>query len=83
MLARFDRLVMEGRHVAAISWVDANLARGDEAEALRWLRIAAEDREPYAAFNRQLAIKRNTFGNPILDKPEFIALREQLGFTDL
>ena len=67
---------------ASVSRMVASLAKGDEEEALEWLRKAAEKR-PYEGFILTFRVKRNVFGSPILEKPEFVVLREQLGFTDL
>jgi len=81
LLNRFEELAAEQRESAA-NWVMFNLALGDEEEAFRWLERVAE-KEPYEGYYNVQWIKANLYHDPVLDKPEFAALREQLGFTDL
>ena len=70
------------QRVPAVNRVMMSLARGNEASALEWLKVVAE-KAPYEGYAQVFRIKANVFHDPILDKPAFIALREQLGFTDL
>ncbi len=49
---------------------------------MEWLNMIAE-KEPYEAYILVHRINANAFGDPVLDKPGFVELREQLGFTDL
>ena len=71
------------REVDAIARAFQNLARGDEEQALYWLARIAEEKEPYRGVLPIIALKQNTFRDPVLDQPEFIEVRERLGFTDL
>ena len=82
VLAEFDERAAD-RTIASASRVIVNLAKGGEEQALDWLSTAAEDREVYLGQNLIMWIKANVFRDPILDQAEFVALREQLGFTDL
>jgi len=88
LLNRFEELAAEQRELAAeqresaANWVMFNLALGDEDEAFRWLERVAE-KGPYEGYYNVQWIKANLYHDPVLDKPEFAALREQLGFTDL
>ncbi len=82
VLAEFDEREAD-RTIASASRILVNLARGDEERALQWLTTAAEDREVYLGQNNIMRIKFNVYEDPVLDRPEFVELREQLGFTDL
>ncbi len=82
VLVEFDERAAD-RTIASSSRVLVNLARGDEERALQWLTTAAEDREVYLGQNFIMRIKFNVWEDPVLDRPEFVKLREQLGFTDL
>jgi len=82
VLAEFDERAAD-RTIASASRVLVSLARGDEERALQWLTTAAEDREVYLGQNTIMRIKFNVYEDPVLDKPQFVELREQLGFTDL
>jgi tetratricopeptide (TPR) repeat protein len=81
LLAEFDERAEQNRQSAA-TWVMAHLARGDEEQALESLKRVAE-KTPYEGYNLVFRIKANIFGSAILDQPEFVAVRERLGFTDL
>jgi len=82
VLVEFDERAAD-RTIASSSRVLVNLAKGDEERALQWLTTAAEDREVYLGQNFIMRIKFNVWEDPVLDRPEFVKLREQLGFTDL
>jgi len=71
------------RRVTAVARVWEHLARGDEEQALYWLERVAEQQERYQGFEQINSLKENSFNYPILDKPEFVEVRERLGFTDL
>ncbi len=81
-LGRFDELAAAQR-VPASAQVLVHLARGEKEEALRALIEAAEEKEPYEAFNQMMHVARNSYRDPTLDEPEFVTVREQIGFTDL
>ena len=81
-LAEFDERAAD-RTLASAAWIIASLARGDEQQALSWLNRAVEEREVWLGQGIILRIKANTIQDPVLEKPQFAELREQLGFTDL
>ena len=70
------------QRVSAANLVMMNLARDDEVGALEWLNVVAE-KAPYEGINVVKRIKANVFSDPILNKPAFVELRQQLGYTDL
>jgi Flp pilus assembly protein TadD len=81
LLRLFEELAAEQRESAA-NWVIFHLAHGDEEEAFEWLqRVAAK--EPYEGYFNAQMLKVNLYRDPILSRPEFEALREQLHFTNL
>jgi tetratricopeptide (TPR) repeat protein len=61
----------------------AYLATGDEDNALEWLRQAADDKRPDEAVLAQSFVRANIYADPVLERPEFIAVRERLGFESL
>ena len=81
-LGRFDELASAQR-VPTSGQVMVHLARGEKEEALRTLTKAAEEREPYEAFNQMMSVANNLYRDPTLDEPEFVTIREQIGFSDL
>ena len=59
----------------------ASLAKGDESEALRWLNIAAEKARNHiadAGFFSLMLIRLNESRDPVLEKPEFVDVRNRL-----
>ena len=58
----------------------ASLAVRDRGAALDLLNRLADER---ARGGQVFQLKANPWNDPILDEPEFVALRDQLGFTDL
>ncbi len=81
LLSRFED-VSRNRRTSATHQLLASLTREDEDSALDWLTVIAE-KEPYEAYILVHRIEANAFGDPVLDRPAFVRLREQLGFTDL
>ena len=71
------------RRVTAVARVWENMAGGSEDQVLEALETVAEAKQPYQGFQMTFALKFNTFNIPLLDEPEFVAVRERLGFTDL
>ncbi len=73
---------------ASAAWsATTHLARGNHGQALALLQADAERRElnglsPPYGYTLSFIIW-NTFNDPILDRPEWIQVRERLGFTDL
>ena len=82
LLTEFEKRTQNSR-VPAAGRVYEYLLRGDESEALRWLERAAEDPQPYIGFAIVMGLSLNEDQDPILDKPEFVEVRNRLGFTDL
>jgi len=68
--------------IPATHWVLANLGIGDQAEALRWLQIVADNPGPYANFIMLANVARNAFADPVLDQPEFAEARRAIGFPE-
>jgi len=69
-------------HFGAGSWTMAHLSIGDADAALDALQRAAGDMTPDDGFAALMVIKANVFENEILNEPEFVALRSQLGATN-
>ena len=61
----------------------ASLSVGEGASALEWLRRAADDPLPDEGLLMEFFIRRNIYADPVLEKPEFVEARAQLGFADL
>ena len=63
------------------SWVYAYLAVGDYTQALYWLDVAADtwNSIPVAL----VYIRENIFHDPVLEQPEFVAVRQKIGFKNL
>jgi TolB-like protein len=69
------------REVGAGAWAHAYLAIGDQESALEWLEVAAikaENHQVEPSFNNLMEIKMNVQGDPVLEQPEFVALRNRL-----
>ena len=66
-------------------WALAHLAIGDEERTLEWLNRDAEKveaNEPDVGYWSLLYVTENIFADPILDQPEFVAVRSRLGFRE-
>ncbi len=61
-------------------WAIAYLGAGDEAQALRWMTVLADENDVWVGSAVLLA--DNTLGDPVLDQPEFVEVRDRIGFTD-
>jgi tetratricopeptide (TPR) repeat protein len=79
----FDRF----EHVAAKedfgagAWVEAYLAIGEHQKALQWLERAARKaawHEPDAGFYSLMNLRMNVLADPVLDRPEFVAVLERI-----
>jgi TolB-like protein/Flp pilus assembly protein TadD len=71
----------QGHDFGAGGWAFANLAIGDEAEALTWLRRGIEKasrHEPDAGYFMLMNIKMNFTNDPVLEQPEFVDARNGL-----
>ena len=71
------------RRVSTVARLWEHLARGDEDQALYSLERIADEQEPYDGVQMISSLKQNFGGIPMLNQPEFIAVRERIGFTDL
>ncbi len=60
----------------------AFLAIEDYDESLRLLRAAAESEYPEPGDTLTILVKTNIWNDPILDQPEFVAVRSRLGFRE-
>lgn len=69
-------------HFGAGSWAMVHLSMGDADAALEALQRAAGDLTPDDGFTALMVIKANVFENEILNEPEFVALRRQIGVVD-
>jgi Flp pilus assembly protein TadD len=69
------------RDVGAGTWAMAYLAIGDEDRAVEWLETAiakAEAHEIDQGLFNLLNIRMNMTGDPLLEEPRFVALRNRL-----
>ncbi len=60
-----------------------HLATGDSEESLRLFREAAENRLPLGGSTLTILIKLNIYEDSVLEQPDFVEVRQRLGFTDL
>jgi len=80
--ARFEKMA-KSRRIPTGPWALAHVGLRNREEALHWLKLTAEDPEPYVAHFTLMNMKANGYRDPMLDEPEFVAVRERLGFLDL
>ncbi len=80
----FDQIaaMAEEKRIGAFSWAFAYLAIGDQAAALATLNDAAENKVPDEGAIFLPFIRNNTYNVPMLEQPEFVEVRQRLGFTD-
>jgi tetratricopeptide (TPR) repeat protein len=71
------------RSIPQTAWIMAYLAIGDHESALEWFDRAADDPQYYEGHFGMAWMSGNGYGDPVLDRPEFAAVRERIGFTDL
>jgi Tfp pilus assembly protein PilF len=71
------------RRVVTVARFSEHLARGNDDQALYWLERIVEEQQPYQGAVQIINIKWNIYDWPILEQPEFVAVRERLGYTDL
>ncbi len=58
------------------------LAINDQQRVLDWLKVAADNPQPYKSFIVLMWLKNNVWNDPILDQPEFVEVRSRLGFRE-
>jgi TolB-like protein len=69
------------QEIGAGGWASAYLAIGDQARALEWLRVGAErarEKKLDQGFFTLMNIRMNPTADPVLEQPEFVAVREAL-----
>jgi hypothetical protein len=81
-LATYLEEISVGRRVPAASRILVSLSQGDIDTTLSLLNTAAIEKVPYDAPNLLMRIKLNVFEDPILNQPEFVEVRERLGYTN-
>ncbi|HEY5623674.1 MAG TPA: hypothetical protein VIV14_07920 [Gammaproteobacteria bacterium] len=69
--------------VPAATWICAYAGLGDREKLRYWLTQAIEQPEHYVGYFTLMLLKVNNNEIPVLDEPEFAALRERLGYQDL
>ena len=69
--------------VGAATWALAYLAIGDHEQSFHWLNVAADNRIADAGWRILEELASNNRSDPVLDRPEFVEVRQRLGFTDL
>ena len=81
----FNKLVLaaESLYIDEQSWGQAYLAIGEYDQALRYFDAAAKNRIGNPPITLTTYVRANTWDDPILNQPEFVEVRERLGFTDL
>lgn len=81
LFAAIERAVEAGGLPGAGGWAMAHLAIGDEAGALEWLETAAEkiaNHEPDEGFFSLINLRQNHANDPVLERPEFVDVRNRL-----
>ena len=81
LLARYNELA-DHQPIPAAAEIMADLARGNEEDALRRMVEAGKEKTPYEAFNLLIGIATNIYRDPVLDQPAFAEARKGLTFTD-
>jgi len=71
------------RRIPQTAWILGYLAIGDEESALEWLNRAADSPQYYEGHFGMAWMSGNGYHDSVLDQPEFVAVRQRLGFTDL
>jgi TolB-like protein/Tfp pilus assembly protein PilF len=79
VLRLFNRLeqMAESHFVSASNWAIAYLAKNDLVRALEWLQRIDEDRKPEDSIPA-FGIAINQLQNPILERPEFLEIRNKI-----
>jgi TolB-like protein len=61
-------------------WALAALSRGNDTEALQWLQQAAARRSAGSDWQSLFLIVQNLYSDPVLERPEFVEVRDRLGW---
>jgi DNA-binding winged helix-turn-helix (wHTH) protein/tetratricopeptide (TPR) repeat protein len=81
VLGELEAMGSSGQRVGPAQFGFANLAAGNLEESLAWFNTAAETRDTPSGGNWITAVmKQNTFSDPLLDQPEWVQVRNRLGF---
>ena len=76
---RFERARREADKQTPTAWIYHHLGVGDIEGAYEWAeRVASQPLPPYA--RHELWFVLNATRDPVLDRPEFVALRQKLGY---
>ena len=70
-----------GAPVGAGTWATVYLAIGDEAKALEWLAVVADEarrHEPDPGFFNAMDLKMNITNSPVLKQPKFVAVLDRV-----
>ena len=74
-------ITAEGRDIGAGGWALTHLSVGNASEALEWLERGvqkARRHEPDVGFYALMNIRMNATNDPLLERPEFVDVRERL-----
>jgi len=82
VFSRFGKMA-ESRRIPTAPWALAHLGVRNRDEALHWLERTADDPEPYVSYFTLMNMKANGYRDPMLDEPEFVEIRERLGYPAL
>ncbi len=83
LIASLEQREAEGASIALQIRAVARLAVGETDEVLEILReLTANEDRVTGSGELEAAIRYNIWNLPVLEEPEFVELREQLGFTD-
>ena len=81
LFTQFETWAANVDRVGAGDWAAAYLAVGDNEQALAWLNRALERieaQEPDLSMLVLLRLKQNVFSDPVLEEPEFAAVRKRI-----
>ena len=78
---QFEQAAADGHRFGAGAWAEAYLAIGEQVEALERLESAAQRaarHEPDADFYALMNLRMNVLADPVLDRPEFVAVLRRI-----
>jgi len=81
LVAEIDQAVLAGQEIGAGGRAFLHLAVGEYDEALKWLRQGAEKAERHeidAGFYQLMNLKLNYAADPMLERPDFVDVRDRL-----
>jgi DNA-binding winged helix-turn-helix (wHTH) protein/tetratricopeptide (TPR) repeat protein len=81
LYALLDEPSTDDPEANAMLWLEVSLGIGDVARAYEWAEVvASRPRAPF--FGGHLHFMYNSYMDPRLDEPNFLALRRQMGYPD-